>query len=58
MTTWGSKNAEDMYRIAVKLANFDPKELMIEIHRLSPRGDKVKESTVLKAMQIVFDRYK
>lgn len=52
---WGSKKAEDMYRVATTMANFDAKELMVEIHRLSPGGAKIKESTVLQAMQNVKD---
>ena len=49
-TTWGSKNAEDMYRIAVKLAGFDAKELMVGINQRSKSG-KVNLATVLAAMQ-------
>ena len=57
-TTWGSKNAEDMYAIATRLAGFDPGELMVEIHRRSdPYATRVNEPTVLKAMQAVQDRY-
>ncbi len=56
-TTWGSKNAEDMFAIAVNMANFNPIELMKEIHKRSPLGTKVKLSTVENAMQAIIDRY-
>ena len=55
-TTWGSKNAEDMFRIATRLANFDARLLMLEICRRSPHGAQVKESTVLQAMQTLRDK--
>lgn len=59
MTTWGSKNAEAMYAIATILAGFDPKELMLEIHRRQrDKTRQINERTVLQAMQTVFDRYK
>ncbi len=57
-TTWGSKNAEDMFTVATKLANFNAKELMVEIHRKSPCGNKVKVSTVEDAMHIIAERHK
>lgn len=50
-TTWGSKNAEDLYKIAVIFANFNPKELMLEIARLSPKGNTVYENIVCQAME-------
>lgn len=54
---WGSKNAEDLFIIATRIAGFDSGELMIEIHRRSPKSNKVNERTVLAAMQTVYDRY-
>lgn len=54
-TTWGSRNAEDMFRIAVVLAGFDPRELMLEIHRRqNGRNAKVNEATVLAAMDTLY----
>jgi len=58
VTTWGSKNAEDLYNVATRLAGFDPFELMREITKLSTRGaSRVNESTVANAMQAIEDRY-
>ena len=59
MTTWGSVNAENMYRIAVGMAGFDASELMIEIARRtrSRPGTKTNERTVLNAMDAVQARY-
>jgi len=55
---WGSRNAEDMFKIATRLAGFDAKELMLEIHRRQRGRDaKVNEATVLAAMQTVKDRH-
>ena len=56
VTTWGSRNAEGMFRIATRLAGFDAKELMLEIHRRSTNGHKVNENTVTQAMQTLSDR--
>lgn len=57
MTTWGSVNAEDMFKIATRLAGFDASELMLEIHRRQRRRDaKVNEATVLAAMATVANR--
>jgi hypothetical protein len=57
--TWGSQNAEDLFRIATRLAGFDPKELMFEIHRRVMKRNpiRVNVNTVLEAMQTVYDRY-
>ena len=56
---WGSKNAEDLFKIATNLAGFDRKELMLEIHRRQRGRDAtVNEATVLAAMQTIYDRYK
>lgn len=54
-TSWGSRPAHEMFWIAVYLAGFDATALMLEIHRRSPHGGKVKESTVLAAMQVLAD---
>ena len=54
---WGSKNAEDMFTIATRLAGFDASELMLEIHRRSTHGRKVNESTVCNAMQTLKDKW-
>ena len=57
-TTWGSRNAEGMFRIATLLAGFDASELMIEIHRRQKgRKGNVNESTVCSAMQVLADRW-
>ncbi len=58
-TTWGSKNAEDLYRLATRMANFDAGELMTEIHRRTAKSkaEKVNERTVEAAMQTVFERH-
>lgn len=58
-TTWGSRNAEDMFQIATKLAGFDPIELMKEIVRRT-KGRKtfrVNEPTVLNAMDTIYWRH-
>jgi len=58
-TTWGSRNAEDMFQIATKLAGFDPIELMKEIVRRT-KGRKtfrVNEPTVLNAMDAIYWRH-
>ena len=56
---WGSKIAEDLFKIATNLAGFDRKELMLEIHRRQRGRDAtVNEATVLAAMQTIYDRYK
>ena len=57
MTTWGSKNAEQMFIIATRFAGFDAKELMLEIHRHSPKGKRVKEDTVTNAMHTLKTRW-
>lgn len=44
-----SKNASDLYKIAVNVAGFDAFELMREIHRRSPTA-KVSARTVETAM--------
>ena len=58
ITTWGSRDAEEMFNLATRLAGFDPKELMLEIHRLSGRRDttRVNVRTVLRAIQNLADR--
>lgn len=57
-TTWGSRNAEDMFKIATRLAGFDAKALMLEIHRSQrDKTRKVNEATVLQAMQTLTDRF-
>ena len=59
MTTWGSKNAEGLFNIATRIAGFDGKELMLEIHKTQrDKTRNVNEATVLRAMQTVSDRYK
>ncbi len=56
-TTWGSRNAEDMFRIATRLAGFNGGQLMVEINRRQRgRDSKVNEATVLAAMQTLEDR--
>ena len=57
-TTWGSRNAEDMFRIATRIAGFDAKELMLEIHNRTKhsKAKKVNENTVCEAMQTIADR--
>ena len=58
MTSWGSKNAEDMFQIATKLANFDGIELMKEIILRQKRRDaKVNVTTVLEAMDTIYLRH-
>lgn len=54
---WGSRNAEALFQIAVRLGGFDAVELMTEIHRLS-KSDCVYLQTIENAMQIVADRHK
>jgi len=54
MTTWGSRNAEDMFRVAVLLANFDAADLMTRINKRS-RDRKTNERTVLACMQEMRD---
>ena len=49
-TTWGSKNAEDLFSIATRIAGFEAIALMKEISKLSKISAKVKESTVSQAM--------
>jgi hypothetical protein len=51
-----SRNAADLWRIAVKLAGFDPVELLAEILKGQRVYAKVKESTVTGAMQRIQDR--
>ena len=54
-----SQAAANMYRLATGLANFDPSELMLEIHRRQRGRDaKANEHTVIEAMQTVKDRHK
>jgi len=57
-TTWGSKNAEDMFTIATRLAGFDKMELMAEIikRQRGRESMRVNEPTVLEAMQTICDR--
>lgn len=57
-TTWGSKSAESLYRIATRLAGFDAKELMLAIHRRQ-RGKSrtVNVVTVENAMQELTDKW-
>jgi hypothetical protein len=57
-TSWGSKNAEDMFTIATRLAGFDPKELMAEICKRTRGRDsmRVNVNTVTEAMQTICDR--
>ena len=57
-TTWGSANAEDLFKIATRMAGFDAVELMVEIHRRQHGRDAiVNVATVSNAMQVVRDRY-
>ncbi len=55
---WGSKTAEDLFKIAINLAGFDKYELMREIHRRQ-RGREalVNSATVENAMQVISDRH-
>lgn len=53
-----SKNAADMWKIAVHLANFEPVALLAEITRGQRRYGKVSVSTVLAAMQTCENRYR
>ncbi len=54
---WGSANAEDMFKIATRLAGFDSKELMFEICRQQGARDaRVNERTVLAAMHTISQR--
>ena len=56
-TTWGSANAEDMYRIATRLAGFDAVELMLEIgQQQRDPGRSTSLPTVLRAMGVVSRR--
>ena len=58
LTSWGSKSAESMFKIATRLAGFDAKALMLEIHRSQrDKTRKVNETTVLNAMQRLTDRF-
>ena len=57
--SWGSKNAEDMFRVAVLCANFDPYHLMALItKRQRDTTKQVNERTVLACMQIMKDNQK
>lgn len=56
-TTWGSRAAESMFRVAVLLAGFDAGELMAEICRRSRGERRVNEQTVLNAMETVRARH-
>jgi hypothetical protein len=57
MTTWGSKNAEDLFTLVTRIAGFDPKALMLEIHRLQrDKTRQVNERTVLNAVQALSNR--
>lgn len=57
-TTWGSKNAEDLFKIATRLAGFDAKKLMLEIHRRQrDKSRTVNETTVERAMQALSERF-
>ena len=54
---WGSRNAEDMFKIATRLAGFNGPELMLEItRRQGRRNAMVNEATVLGAMQTISKR--
>lgn len=56
---WGSANAEDLFKVATRLAGFDARELMLEIHRrLRGRDALVNERTVLAAMHTISQRAK
>lgn len=57
-TTWGSRPAEDMFKIATRLAGFDARELMLEIHARHDwrRSEKVNERTVLAAMDTLYKK--
>jgi len=57
-TSWGSVNAEDLFTIAVRFANFDSFELMKEIHRIQrDKSRNVNERTVSQAMKNLKDRF-
>lgn len=49
-----SREAEGLYRVAVTFAGFDPKELMLEVHRRAPHRATV--TTVEQAMGAVANR--
>jgi hypothetical protein len=50
-----SRNASDLFKIAVLLAGFDPLKLMKEIHRHAPQF--ATERTVASAMQKIRDEH-
>ena len=50
-----SRNASDLYKVAVMLAGFDARELLMEIHRHAP--NRATERTVGNAMQKIRDEY-
>ena len=55
---WGSKAAEDMYRIATSLAGFDRVELWKEMMRRQGKRDAlVNERTVINSMQVLGERW-
>ncbi len=53
-----SREARDMFIIATRIAGFDYRELMLEMHRLRPNTDRFNVTTVLNAMQAISDRHK
>lgn len=57
-TTWGSRNAEDLFKIATRIAGFDSKKLMLAIHRRQRNKRKqVNMATVEAAMQELKDNF-
>jgi len=58
MTGSFSKRGQEMFTIAVYLANFDRVELMLEIYRLQRnKSAKINEPTVLQAMDNIYHKY-
>jgi len=53
-----SRNAADMWMIAVRFAGFDAVALLAEITRRQRSYRKAAEPTVLAAMQTLEDRYR
>jgi hypothetical protein len=55
---WGSREAEDLFKIATRLAGFDARALMLEItRRQRGRDSKANAATVLAAMQTLSDKF-
>jgi hypothetical protein len=50
-----SVNASELFAIAVKLAGFDARELLLEIHKHAPRRATV--NTVEEAMAVIYRRH-